>query len=207
MLGIAEAKTVDHTQYMTEVKSQGGCGSCWAFAATSALEGTIGVHNKQAPERFSEQQSVDCTTGSQDNINRFGKNYGMGGCRGGWMSGTWSFMKDQGAMTNADYPYKARDQTCAHDDTKIVGRTKAWGVDGRRNVQKMKERIQMQPGAVALNASSRQFRFYSSGTVKQCDSNSVNHGVVVVGYTDAPVRKCKVNDWWVECENEGAVDA
>jgi len=46
---------------MTAVKDQGGCGSCWAFAATSALEGTIGVDNKQITERFSEQQSVDCT--------------------------------------------------------------------------------------------------------------------------------------------------
>ena len=60
-LEIAKATTVDHTQYMTEVKNQGGCGSCWAFAATSALEGSMGVHEKKVVERFSEQQSVDCT--------------------------------------------------------------------------------------------------------------------------------------------------
>jgi len=66
-LQIAEATTVDHSKYMTDVKNQGGCGSCWAFAATSAIEGTIGVHNKQVSERFSEQQSVDCTRNTQEN--------------------------------------------------------------------------------------------------------------------------------------------
>merc|ERR1712165_120716 len=88
-LQIAEATTVDHSRYMTEVKNQGGCGSCWAFAATSAIEGTIGVHNKQVSERFSEQQSVDCTRNTQENKDRFGKNYGMYGCGGGWMAPSW----------------------------------------------------------------------------------------------------------------------
>jgi hypothetical protein len=32
-------------------------------------------------------------------------------------------------MTNEDYPYKAKNQTCAHDDSKTIGKTKDWGVD------------------------------------------------------------------------------
>jgi len=79
---------------MTEVKNQGGCGSCWAFAATSALEGTIGVDNKKVTERISEQQSVDCTLNSKENRDRFGKDYGAYGCRGGWMAPSWEFMHD-----------------------------------------------------------------------------------------------------------------
>jgi len=79
---------------MTAVKNQGGCGSCWAFAATSAIEGTIGVDNKQITERFSEQQSVDCTRNTKENEERFGKNYRMYGCSGGWMAPSWEFMHD-----------------------------------------------------------------------------------------------------------------
>ena len=47
----------------------------------------------------------------------------MGGCNGGWMSIHWRFMKDHGVMTNEDYPYKGKNEKCAHDDAKTVGRT------------------------------------------------------------------------------------
>jgi len=201
---------------MTEVKNQGGCGSCWAFAATSAIEGTIGVNNKEVSPRFSEQQSVDCTYRSQANTDRFGKNYGMWGCSGGWMIPSWEFMHDQGAMYNEDYPYKAKNQDCAHDESKTIGRTKEWGIDGRNDVKKMKDRLKLQPGAVALSASSKQFQFYKSGTVKQCcdASNSscredrvpINHAVTIVGYSEGSssktTRKCSVNNWWVSCKEE-----
>ena len=70
----------------------------------------------------------------------------------------------------------------------------------------MKERIQLQPGAIALNASDPKFRSYSSGTLKSCYSTSLNHAMVVVGYHDGTssrkVRNCKVEDWWVSCTEE-----
>jgi len=66
-LGRTLATTVDHTPYMPPVKDQGDCGSCWAFAAVSAIEGTIGARDGVAPPRLSEQQSVDCTRDSPYN--------------------------------------------------------------------------------------------------------------------------------------------
>jgi len=37
------------------------------------------------------------------------------GCNGGWMSATYNYIKDNGAMTEADYPYTATEKACEHD--------------------------------------------------------------------------------------------
>ena len=54
---------------VTSVKNQGGCGSCWAFAATAVLESAHALASKQLIS-LSEQQLVDCDKG-------------CGGCNGG----------------------------------------------------------------------------------------------------------------------------
>ena len=66
-LGDHAAVTVDHHRdgKMTPVKDQGQCGSCWAFASNSALEGSLAISSGRAPVRLSEQQLVDCTLNSR----------------------------------------------------------------------------------------------------------------------------------------------
>lgn len=89
---------------MHPVKNQGGCGSCWAFAAATAMEGMQSIKTGMSAVRLSEQEAVDCAAP------------GYYGCNGGWMSAAWDFWRNNGAMENADYPYAGVDQTCMHDN-------------------------------------------------------------------------------------------
>ena len=113
---------------MYAVKNQGGCGSCWAFAVTSTLEGTLAIKTESDPIRISEQQGVDCTLtesrGGGYNKEMFdGADYGCWGCSGCWMRNHFNFLRDWGAMRESDYPYQAKElKECRHEFDNIIGK-------------------------------------------------------------------------------------
>jgi len=45
--------------YVTDVKDQGQCGSCWSFSATGGLEGAYVMAGNKLTS-FSEEQLVEC---------------------------------------------------------------------------------------------------------------------------------------------------
>ncbi|KAI9553039.1 hypothetical protein GHT06_020928 [Daphnia sinensis] len=93
--------SVDYRRHscMQPAKSQGRCGSCWAFAATSVVEfGQCVISGTKVA--LSEQQLVDC-----DSTNS--------ACGGGSMDRAWKYIANAvGQSASASYPYKGTKGTC-----------------------------------------------------------------------------------------------
>lgn len=151
---------------VTAVKNQGGCGSCWAFSATAAQESAILLETGETVS-LSEQQLVDCS-----------RSYGNQGCNGGWMDSAFEYVMDHGLTTTSAYPYVARDQACKIDmgDFKIKKYVDVKGCNDLLNS------LSDRPVSVAVDASV--WSAYRSGVLNNCAKN-VNHGVLLVGATDA----------------------
>jgi len=83
--------------YVTPVKDQGACGSCWSFGTTGVLEGATKKATGELVS-LSEQNLVDCDT------NDYGCNGGLHPVNGAY---PW-IIKNGGINTEDDYPYHPR---------------------------------------------------------------------------------------------------
>lgn len=83
---------------VTSIKNQGGCGSCWAFAAIASIESKYLIDQNSALN-LSEQELIDC---------------GPGSCAGGWTDLALKYVKDNKVFNESNYPYVGIDQNCAN---------------------------------------------------------------------------------------------
>ena len=187
----------NNTDYLSSVKNQGQCGSCYAFSTTNVLETFMRINNYTV-ERLSEQQIVDCSTSDY-------------GCEGGFMHTSLDFIiNNNGLLDNKDYEYKAKTQNCSEN----VNKTNVLGSNITEyqfvlpsSIQDLKESVLKSPVAIALDANNVFFRFYKNGVIdiptKQTDM--INHAVVLVGfdYDDEGMYWIIQNSWGKDWGDNG----
>jgi len=161
---------------VTPVKNQGGCGSCWDFAATGAFESAIYVMNGTIWD-LSEQAAMDCNA----------EHYG---CGGGWMSSVYNLFRDYGAIEEDCYPYFAQDGFPCRQDTCVRIAMLDDYVDVQNDVNAIKNALLTSPLSTTLSIPE--------GFDWNCfDGQWLNadHAVVIVGWDDS---MCDHGGWIVK---------
>jgi C1A family cysteine protease len=155
---------------LNAVQDQGQCGSCWAFSATASMEtaycqahGTLG--------KYAEQELVDCVKLCF-------------GCNGGNAALAWNYLKTHAEMTEASYPYTARDGTCQYSSSNNTGvNATATNNVTPNDPAAMKKALDTTIMSVAIQANQLSFQLYSSGifTNTNCGTQ-LDHATNVVGW-------------------------
>lgn len=185
--------------YVTEVKDQGQCGSCWSFGATGSMEGAIFKKTGELTS-LSEQNLVDCDHNSN-------------ACNGGLEIYAFDYViGNKGINTEADYAYESGDGSrhrCRYDATKTTLTISSY-TEYARGEELMTNTLATEgPLSVGIDAGQRSFQHYSSGIYYEpnCHTLLLNHAVLAVGYgsTDDGDYYIVKNSWGTSWGDSGYV--
>jgi len=162
---------------ITPVKNQGGCGSCWAFSGTEALESHIAIATGTL-FTLSEQEYVSCV----ENPDECG---GTGGCMGATMELLFQHAVDNGIATEWTYPYTSYygDSGNCTSSLSSVASITGYTMIESNNYDELMEAVATK-GPIAITVDASTWSSYSGGIYAGCNQESpeLDHGVQLVGY-------------------------
>jgi len=186
-------------QSMNEIRDQGACGSCWAFAASTVLRAHAELY--QRDRTFSVKQIVSCTP----NLRKCG---GSGGCDGATAELAMDYVWKMGLTTDDELPYDARDGDCPaqmqmpkptlrsllrertslfqQDQKSMSFGMLGWKKLPENKIEPLLLAIYEQGPAVVSVMATEHWNQYGGGILDTCEIGAViNHAVVLVGYGGA----------------------
>jgi len=180
---------------LKHIKNQQNCGSCWAIAASTVLEGHAEIFSGK-PRTFSAQQIVMCT----ENPKHCG---GDGGCKGATAELAMDWVLKHGCAEDFQVPYTGHDGTCpetgrspALEMAQLLSHgssqsptpgANAFGMTGWETLPKNQyeplARAIAERGPVAVSVAADTWFSYEQGIFNGCGKDAViDHAVTAMGY-------------------------
>jgi putative hemolysin len=209
--------------WMTPVKNQGMCGSCWAFSAVGVAEAVtkIGLQDHTMNPDLSEQYLVtDCASN-------------VGDCAGGYKGAALTYIMDYGVPDESCLPYHDGDSptgcstvsgacdctACTYcgsnecSDYRCSDRCGDWysRLSSLENVQSLSgaSRDEIKEALVThgpIAVSMYMGGSFDNGVYRCSSATSTNHAVVIVGYDDAGGYWIVRNSWGSSWNGDGYFD-
>ncbi|XP_075044727.1 cathepsin W-like [Mixophyes fleayi] len=200
---LKESRTAATSEYPTcdwrkagvisDIKNQGKCGSCWAFASVGNIEAQWGIIGH--PRNLSVQQVIDC--GPCD-----------AGCRGAYAWDAYiTVLKEGGLATDEAYPYVGVRNTCMSNKFAKAG----WIHDFimlPQNEQEMASYLGNK-GTLTVCLNSTLLKYYNKGVFHPGSCKpATDHMVLLVGYAKDNKKKpywIAKNSWGIDWGENGYI--
>jgi C1A family cysteine protease len=178
-------RNVNGKDWMTPVKSQGGCGSCWAFSALGVVEAKINIqaNDSNLDIDLSEQHLVsDCCD--------------AGSCGSGWPGQALKYVRDTGVSDEDCFPYIASNCACTpcenweDDKWNII----SYNYEGSQSGYKG-DISNYGPMSAVFRVYGDLFS-YTGGVYQHTSGNFMGyHAIVIVGWNDTEGCWIIKNSW------------